>query len=416
MASGDLDEYQIARLLAASAPIDGFGVGTELITSRDAPALSMVYKLVEIDGEGRFKLSPGKKTYPMAKQVDRRRDPQGIFRGDVVMRSDETAEGEPLLVPIVRAGRLVNELPSLETIRARCADQLAALPERLKDLDADAGLPDQLQRSPGGRCPQTHGAGGMNTALMAIPASRQIHLHSPWIALIKRSHDQPGHGIVSLRPRRGRRTGDWIDRSEGTAVMAGTRKKPAHVRPLFDEPVFSEGVVSSDPSHFSTRHPSDNAEYNAIEQLLTKDVVSFEQSRIAANEVYELATAFGSPGPQVVQQIQKNGRIVFHSLGDSGCSDARKYSDEIRVFDQIADDVHAAAVTDRPSFLYHLGDLVYSFGESNTITTSSTSRTATIPGRSSQSPAITTRSSSRTRLRPTSRWSPSPATSAQSRR
>ncbi len=55
------------------------------------------------------------------------------------MRSDETAEGEPLLVPIVRAGRLVNELPALETIRARCADQLAALPEKLKDLDA---IPD----------------------------------------------------------------------------------------------------------------------------------------------------------------------------------------------------------------------------------------------------------------------------------
>ncbi len=136
LASGDLEEYRIACLLAASAPIDGFGVGTELITSRDAPALSMVYKLVEIDGEGKIKLSPGKKTYPLAKQVDRRRDGHGFFRGDVVMRADETAEGEPLLVPVVRAGRLVNELPALETIRARCADQLAALPEKLKNLDA----------------------------------------------------------------------------------------------------------------------------------------------------------------------------------------------------------------------------------------------------------------------------------------
>ncbi len=141
MASGDLDEYQIARLLAADAPIDGFGVGTELITSRDAPALSMVYKLVEIDGEGKIKLSPGKKTYPMAKQVDRRRDGQGTFRGDVVIRADEPAQGEPLLVPIVRAGRLVNELPALETIRARCADQLSALPENLRKLDATADYP-----------------------------------------------------------------------------------------------------------------------------------------------------------------------------------------------------------------------------------------------------------------------------------
>jgi nicotinate phosphoribosyltransferase len=141
MASGDLDEYQIARLLASSAPIDGFGVGTELITSRDAPALSMVYKLVEIDGEGKIKLSPGKKTYPMAKQVHRQRDGLGMFRGDLVTRFDEPAAGESLLVPIVRAGRLVGELPDLETIRARCADQLAALPEKLKDLDAISDYP-----------------------------------------------------------------------------------------------------------------------------------------------------------------------------------------------------------------------------------------------------------------------------------
>jgi len=64
-----------------------------------------------------------------------------MFRGDVVMRSDETAEGEPLLVPIVRAGRLVNELPALKTIRARCADQLASLPDNLKNLDATSRYP-----------------------------------------------------------------------------------------------------------------------------------------------------------------------------------------------------------------------------------------------------------------------------------
>src|SRR5262249_49711988 len=63
MASGDLDEFRIAALVAGGAPIDGFGVGTELITSRDAPALAMVYKLVEVEGQGRFKLSPGKKSY-----------------------------------------------------------------------------------------------------------------------------------------------------------------------------------------------------------------------------------------------------------------------------------------------------------------------------------------------------------------
>jgi nicotinate phosphoribosyltransferase len=141
MASGDLDEYVIARLMASSSPIDGFGVGTELITSRDAPALSMVYKLVEIDGNGRFKLSPGKRTYPMAKQVRRQRDGLGMFRGDLVTRADEPAEGEALLVPIVRAGQLVGDLPTIETIRTRCADQLAALPDQLKELDSRSEYP-----------------------------------------------------------------------------------------------------------------------------------------------------------------------------------------------------------------------------------------------------------------------------------
>ena len=128
--SGDLDEHQVARLVTAAAPIDGFGIGTELITSRDAPALSMVYKLVELEGKGRFKLSPEKKSYPMAKQVYRQRGAGGRFRRDLVTRADETAEGEPLLAPVVRGGQLIAPLPSLEAIRARCRDQLAALPDR----------------------------------------------------------------------------------------------------------------------------------------------------------------------------------------------------------------------------------------------------------------------------------------------
>ncbi len=141
MASGDLDERRIAQLVASGAPLDGFGVGTELITSRDAPALPMVYKLVELEGKGKFKLSPGKKTYPMAKQVFRKIDREGRFLGDHVTRADETAEGQPLLVPILRSGRLVSSLPSLESIRVRCGEQLAALPERLLGLDAQPDYP-----------------------------------------------------------------------------------------------------------------------------------------------------------------------------------------------------------------------------------------------------------------------------------
>lgn len=139
--SGDLHEDEIDRLVRAGAPIDAFGVGTELITSRDAPALGIVYKLVELDGAGRFKLSPGKKTYPMAKQVFRRRDSEGRFSGDTVGGAEETMPGEPLLVPYIRGGSLAAPLPSLMEIRDRCREQRASLPDRLLRLDATPDYP-----------------------------------------------------------------------------------------------------------------------------------------------------------------------------------------------------------------------------------------------------------------------------------
>ncbi len=107
VASSDLDEYRIAELLGSGAPIDGFGVGTELITCRDSPALSLVYKLVELDGQGKTKNAPGKASYPTAKQIFRRRDRSDRFCGDHVVRAGESAEGEPLLLPILQAGRQV---------------------------------------------------------------------------------------------------------------------------------------------------------------------------------------------------------------------------------------------------------------------------------------------------------------------
>jgi len=141
IASGDLDEHRIAELNKSAAPIDGFGVGTELVTSRDAPALGVVYKLVELEGQGKVKLSPGKKTYPMAKQVFRKRGPDGRFCGDHVTRADETADGEPLLARVVRAGRLDRSLPTLEEIRRHCTEQLAGVPEHLLKLDAKPDYP-----------------------------------------------------------------------------------------------------------------------------------------------------------------------------------------------------------------------------------------------------------------------------------
>ena len=143
LASGDLEETALAAFAESDAPIDGYGIGTELVTSRDAPALSMVYKLVELEGRGVYKLAPGKRTYPAAKQVYRRLDADGRFAGDLAARADEPqpADGQPLLVPILRGGRLAAPLPSLDAIRRRCAEQLAALPEPLRALETDYVYP-----------------------------------------------------------------------------------------------------------------------------------------------------------------------------------------------------------------------------------------------------------------------------------
>lgn len=141
VASGDLEETAIARLVEQEAPIDSFGVGTELITSRDAPSLSLVYKLVEHNGEGTIKRSPGKKTYPMAKQVYRFRDSRGRLSCDRVTRRDELSDGEPLLVPIVRGGRLVRAFPSLREVRAHALSQIDELPEMLRGVNAVAAYP-----------------------------------------------------------------------------------------------------------------------------------------------------------------------------------------------------------------------------------------------------------------------------------
>ena len=115
-ASGDLDEHRIAALLEGGARIDAFGVGTQLSTSADAPALGGVYKLVGLVGQGRtsmrIKLSPGKETYPGAKQVWRLSDERGRYVEDVIALADEPppkarGSAKALLEQVMVAGKLV---------------------------------------------------------------------------------------------------------------------------------------------------------------------------------------------------------------------------------------------------------------------------------------------------------------------
>jgi nicotinate phosphoribosyltransferase len=133
-ASGNLDEQRIAALLAQGAPIDGFGVGTALGVSADAPALDAVYKLQSYAGVPRRKRSEGKATWPGAKQVYRNADAQGLFSGDSIRLLDEAAAGEPLLQSAMRRGQRVAALPSLEQARAHHAEQMRRLPGALTTL------------------------------------------------------------------------------------------------------------------------------------------------------------------------------------------------------------------------------------------------------------------------------------------
>jgi nicotinate phosphoribosyltransferase len=135
-ASGNLDEREIARLLAQGAPIDGFGVGSRLGTCADAPYLDAAYKLVEFDGRPVLKLSSGKATLPGVKQVWRQCE-GGRFAGDVIALRDEPPPpgAEPLLERVMANGtRLFGE--PLERARARAAAQRAALSPESRLLDA----------------------------------------------------------------------------------------------------------------------------------------------------------------------------------------------------------------------------------------------------------------------------------------
>ena len=137
-ASGNLDEYRLAKLCSGGAPIDGFGVGTRMNTSADAPYLDCAYKLQEYDGEPRRKRSEGKATWPGRKQVYRHHDAEGRFARDLLAPADAAHPGEPLLVPVVRRGEMTRPRPALGQSREFARAQLARLPDRLRALEPAA--------------------------------------------------------------------------------------------------------------------------------------------------------------------------------------------------------------------------------------------------------------------------------------
>ncbi len=148
-ASGGLDEDSIAGLIAAGAPIDGYGVGTSLTTSSDVPALDCAYKLQEYRGTPRRKQSEGKQTWPGRKQVWRSYADDGTMAGDVLSTEDDVQPGKPLIEAVMRDGRRLRPKPPLAAVREHAARDLQRLPPPLRRL-APAAYPvavgDRLRR------------------------------------------------------------------------------------------------------------------------------------------------------------------------------------------------------------------------------------------------------------------------------
>lgn len=143
VASGDLDEEKLQSLTLSDAPIDAYGVGTELVVSPDAPGCDLVYKLVSATRSGktqpRIKLAQNKDSMPHRKQIFRKAGPGGFSR-DVVTLWDEVPTGSastslPLLKRYVRKGELTAELPGVFEIRDYAQSQLQTLPDSIKVLE-----------------------------------------------------------------------------------------------------------------------------------------------------------------------------------------------------------------------------------------------------------------------------------------
>lgn len=145
-ASSSIDEYALQKLLRQQAPIDGFGIGTRMDTSADAPYLDCAYKLQEYAGIARRKRSQGKSTWPGRKQVYRRCDPDGLLLEDIVTLHDVPCEGRPLLQQVLRGGRLISPPPTLAASREHALLQLQTLPAALRCLKNMPMYPVSISR------------------------------------------------------------------------------------------------------------------------------------------------------------------------------------------------------------------------------------------------------------------------------
>lgn len=151
--SSDLNEYKIADLVAAKAPIDIFGVGTQLVTSYDCPALGGVYKLVEQeDRRGnvayRMKKSSNKLSIPGSKQVWRRRKNNEILEDVIGLREEAGPEdGEALLKRVMADGVRLSIPPSLKESRDYALHEISMLNEETRKIREPSPINTRFSRA-----------------------------------------------------------------------------------------------------------------------------------------------------------------------------------------------------------------------------------------------------------------------------
>jgi nicotinate phosphoribosyltransferase len=150
LASGDLDEYKIEKLVLKGAAIDDFGVGTKMGVSADSPSLDVIYKISEVTNkEGVFlptmKLSEKKVTLPGRKQVFRVFDKEGVLKKDIIGLETERL-GEPLLKKMMVAGDVVYPLKPFSEVRENARKNLDSLKKSFKRLKG--GCPHPVGLSP----------------------------------------------------------------------------------------------------------------------------------------------------------------------------------------------------------------------------------------------------------------------------
>ena len=131
-----------------------------------------------------------------------------------------------------------------------------------------------------------------------------------------------------------------------------------------EKPVFAQPQPTADPTQFHIRHPSDDAAYKTIDQLNAEHKLGpmpFPAPRGGTEPVLTLAQVLGPDGDAAVNRMTKAGQLVFHAVGDTGST--RGPHNQSLVADKMTADFDEEAPENVPQFFFHLGDVIYNFGE-----------------------------------------------------